>query len=996
MKYSATFGSFVRGGDYPLEAEYIFNSVEELQQWGAGNQGILHDGLLKIVKEEDNQTLYWCYNKQFYPLCDLKSFNNFEALNEVLKDNDLIKKLMNDLERKIKDKIKSLQEELDRTQHGVGLNGDGSFDRFNVSDTNYLTKATSVLSCIKALDKYLKEFSDKSVNLEGIATEEWVNQAITNAKSEILGGAGEDYDTLKEIETWVTEHQDLYEALISGIVTKEEISDMATQAWVNAQNFLTEHQSLEEYSKTSEIESKITDATNDMATQTWVESQQYLKEHQSLEDYYTKSEIDDKEFLTEIPEEYAKTDDIQNWVENKHYLTDHQSLDDYYTKGQVDEKIETIEANGGYDDTPIKNRIQSLETKLDGVDKVADDQEVIKQIFIPGVTDIYPTDGCITLNGDDFINLNLSTGDNIDISLDASNLVTKDEVHSPDGSIDITSDRNSALALKANTNYLATKQSVDDLKQSVDLLVSGETANDAFDTLKEVDTWIKEHEDKATSLVSDINNLNKWVDDRKKTYTGSFVTAIRTTSDVPSSQEMRLNITYGNWQNTNVSDNHVSLPYVTSTQAGVMPASDKVKLDSIDPQQIYTKEQINSRIEGVNTSINNVWQAVNETNSTVQGHGSKLDTIQEGAWSNVKGIGITSSTFGTGTEILNTNKIASLLFSSKDLDITLFQNISNQNSSVGNTGIVKIEPGEEFVSKFATQDSINNLSNSIGDVSKIVKLDNDNAIPLSYLTKENVVYRGGMGSFEAGHLTINNISALNSISTIHIGVANGTRLHYTSGVIKVEDSSVTITFMYDDVLYSSTVSRISGSNSVDESCQLSSVSQKIGTQISASTTAYKTGTWARTTTLNSAIGMLRNKVETQDSSISSLTEDVSSLTSSNSDLSSKVNSLNTNVTKIGNTINSQGKAIEDLQNPKTTEIEFTYSEGSYTVSSDDKAKIDNVTFTRIKVNEMTGYFYGYPLSINYGINPVIWMYDGNGALASWTINGTKVTKTLKL
>lgn len=47
-----------------------------------------------------------------------------------------------------------------------------------------------------------------------------LTQKLTNLKSEILGGAGEDYDTLKEIETWITEHQDIYQGLISTISNK--------------------------------------------------------------------------------------------------------------------------------------------------------------------------------------------------------------------------------------------------------------------------------------------------------------------------------------------------------------------------------------------------------------------------------------------------------------------------------------------------------------------------------------------------------------------------------------------------------------------------------------------------------------------------------------------------------------------------------------------------------------------------------------------------------
>lgn len=82
---------------------------------------------------------------------------------------------------------------------------------------------------------------------EGLITEEWIESKnylteqslneysttsevetkIAEAKSEILGGAGEDYDTLKEIETWVTEHQDLYAGLVTSLSKKQDtITDL--------------------------------------------------------------------------------------------------------------------------------------------------------------------------------------------------------------------------------------------------------------------------------------------------------------------------------------------------------------------------------------------------------------------------------------------------------------------------------------------------------------------------------------------------------------------------------------------------------------------------------------------------------------------------------------------------------------------------------------------------------------------------------------------------
>lgn len=60
-KYSPLIGSFQRTNRNPIEADYIFNSVEELNQWAEDpiNYSTLHIGLQKVVVENGVQTLYW-------------------------------------------------------------------------------------------------------------------------------------------------------------------------------------------------------------------------------------------------------------------------------------------------------------------------------------------------------------------------------------------------------------------------------------------------------------------------------------------------------------------------------------------------------------------------------------------------------------------------------------------------------------------------------------------------------------------------------------------------------------------------------------------------------------------------------------------------------------------------------------------------------------------------------------------------------------------------
>ena len=120
----------------------------------------------------------------------------------------------------------------------------------------------------------------------------------------------------------------------------------ATKQWVEDKKYLTQHQSLDDYAKKTEIPSlegyytktesdgkyalkTNIPSLNGYATEQWVENKGYLTSHQSLDDYAKK---------TEIPslEGYA----TEQWVNSKNYLTSHQSLEDYATKEQLSTKAD--------------------------------------------------------------------------------------------------------------------------------------------------------------------------------------------------------------------------------------------------------------------------------------------------------------------------------------------------------------------------------------------------------------------------------------------------------------------------------------------------------------------------------------------------------------------------------------------------------------------------------------------------------------------------------
>lgn len=252
-EYSELVGSFVRTAEYPLEANYIFETEEALRKFYKEelNEITLHKGLLKLVENdgEGKQALYWVIEKNEELVFEkLISANNIQELLEQLDnleskleqeieqrekvDNDFVNafndfksqiksayqglletdnKLREDLNatvgteedileylktlpyqslteiaNKLKETIgdpskdfsslsdieefvkkaiselkhtdNNLQTELNQTQQGVGLDGDGKFSPDQ--ETNYLKNATSVMNALKILDGLINAAND--------------------------------------------------------------------------------------------------------------------------------------------------------------------------------------------------------------------------------------------------------------------------------------------------------------------------------------------------------------------------------------------------------------------------------------------------------------------------------------------------------------------------------------------------------------------------------------------------------------------------------------------------------------------------------------------------------------------------------------------------------------------------------------------------------------------------------------------------------------------
>ena len=145
-EYSQTYGSFIRTGDYPLEANYIFPSEEELINFYTNTEETthLHQGLFKIVGTGDTQSLYWVIKEADETLV-------FKKLLEGVDRSNILNQLDN-LQNK-------LQEEITNRENAISeVWGD---EKDNVlSGLNSIKKISDALNIeIKKLNKLHDEFN---------------------------------------------------------------------------------------------------------------------------------------------------------------------------------------------------------------------------------------------------------------------------------------------------------------------------------------------------------------------------------------------------------------------------------------------------------------------------------------------------------------------------------------------------------------------------------------------------------------------------------------------------------------------------------------------------------------------------------------------------------------------------------------------------------------------------------------------------------------------
>nr|DAH97498.1 MAG TPA: hypothetical protein [Caudoviricetes sp.] len=146
-QYSEMMGSFIRTGNYPMEANYIFPTKAALEEFYSDpiNAATLHKGLLRIVEsDEDNkQALYWV------------------IMDDTLKFVRLIKDVDIDT---IEDELSKLSKKLDDE---IQARKDGDEEIWGTTDTSEIPgDLNSILDLSKAITDLKTRFEETSALLK--------------------------------------------------------------------------------------------------------------------------------------------------------------------------------------------------------------------------------------------------------------------------------------------------------------------------------------------------------------------------------------------------------------------------------------------------------------------------------------------------------------------------------------------------------------------------------------------------------------------------------------------------------------------------------------------------------------------------------------------------------------------------------------------------------------------------------------------------------------
>lgn len=226
-QYSEMMGSFIRGGNFPLEADYIFATEEALKEFynDPVNNAILHKGLLKIVENDGNgnQALYWVTKKQTN---DELEFTKLIVGTDINSIYDQLQTLEANLNKEIEDR-----KEADTAIWGTTDTSSVPDDLNSLNDlANAVTQIREDIEDLRATDETLKTELKATVGTLDTDIVEYLKTLPYQSLTETANALNKFLNTFNEETTKIdTLPQLLY--FLDGYTDTDKLSTLLNDLW---------------------------------------------------------------------------------------------------------------------------------------------------------------------------------------------------------------------------------------------------------------------------------------------------------------------------------------------------------------------------------------------------------------------------------------------------------------------------------------------------------------------------------------------------------------------------------------------------------------------------------------------------------------------------------------------------------------------------------------------------------------------------------------------
>lgn len=244
------------------------------------------------------------------------------------------------------------------------------------NDSNYLTSIPSTY--ITEAELEAKNYLTEHQSLAAYATKTFVENTVAENQPNLSGYAKK--SDIPDVSDFISEIPSEYiteaELANKGYATESFVTNKIAEAKLEGDD--TDPIDLSGYATKDDIKDFITEIPSEYVTESELNNKGYLTQHQSLSEYAKKSEIPDvSKFITGIPEEYV----TETELDAKGYLTKHQSLAGLATEKYVDDAIDAIPA------VDLSDKADRVHTHPEYLTQHQDLSAYAKKVDIPDVSD---------------------------------------------------------------------------------------------------------------------------------------------------------------------------------------------------------------------------------------------------------------------------------------------------------------------------------------------------------------------------------------------------------------------------------------------------------------------------------------------------------------------------------------------------------------------------------------------------------------------------------